>query len=213
MTLGRIIERIQREFPDVKGAEIVEDINDIQKDYCIETEILKTSGNITIVANTVTYNLLTEFPTLDKVLRVDFLDSSGEPVGETDELKMDIKPDGNVTFYDFYGDVISSIGDTVATIKFYYSYTPATLVIGTLTASPDTPSQLHDGLVYGELARLYARIPTTIKTYPDGSTAKAKDFNSVQFNEAKYREYVIKGKKLANQEKSSLSVYSQADQF
>lgn len=212
MTLQRILERIQREFPDVKGAEIVEDLNDIQKDYAIETEILRTSGNITVVANTVSYTLTTEFSTLDKVLRVDFLDSTGALVDEEDTLKMDIKPNGVVTFYDYYGDAITEI-PTGTTIRVYYSYTPATLVIGTLTASPDIPSQLHDGLVYGELARLYSRIPTMVKTFQDGSTSKVKDFNSVQFNEAKYREYVIKGKKLANQEKSSLNSYSKPDYF
>lgn len=213
MTLGRICERVQREFPSVKIAEIVEDINEIQKDFCIETEILKTSGDLTIVASTVTYTLLTEFSTLDKVLRVDFLNSSGVLVDEDDTLKMDIKPNGTVTFYDYEGDSITSIPNGISTIRFYYSYTPATLVSGTLTASPDIPDQLHDGLVHGELARLYSRIPMVVKQFPDGSTAQTKDFQSLQYNEAKYREYVIKAKKLANIEKSLLDTKTNADQF
>ena len=213
MTLQRICERIQREIPQVKIPEIVEDINEIQKDFCVETEILRKTGDITIVANTVTYTLLTEFSTLDKVLRVDFLDSSGVLVDEEDTLKMDIKPDGKVTFYDYYGQAITTIPSGIATIRVYYSYTPATLVSGTLTASPDIPDHLHDGLVHGELARLYSRIPTIVKAFPDGSTAQTKDFQSMQYNEVKYREYVIKAKKLANIEKSLLDSKTKPDYF
>lgn len=212
MTLFRIIERIQREFPNVKAGEIVEDLNDIQKDFCIETKILKKYGDITVVANTVTYTLTTEFSTLDKVLRVDFLDSSGEPVDEEDTLKMDIKPDGKITFYDYYGQTISEI-PSGTTIRVYYSYTPTTLVVGTLTASPDIPSQLHEGLICGELARLHSSTPTIVKQFQDGSIAKMKDFQSIQLNESKYHEYVVKAKKLANAEKSELDSKTNADQF
>ncbi len=212
MILQRIIERVQREFPGVKAGEVVEDINEIQKDFCIETEILKKSTNLTVVANTVTYTLLTEFPTLDKILRVDFLDSTGELVDEEDTLKMDIKPDGTITFYDYYGDAITEI-PSGTTPKFYYTYTPATLVVGTLTASPDIPSQLHEGLVCKELANLHSKIPTIIKQFTDGSTARTKDFQSIQLNESKYHEYVVKAKKLANAEKSELTMNSKPDYF
>ena len=212
MQLNRIIERIQREFPDVRIVEIVEDLNDIQKDFCIETEILKTSGNITVVANTITYTLLTEFPTLDKVIRVDFLKSTGAFVDDEDTLKMDIKPNGTVTFYDYYGDAITEI-PTGTTIKVYYTYHPATLSSGTLTASPDIPSQLHEALVFGELARLHSIFPTMVKQFTDGSTARIKDFQSLQFNEVKYREFVIKAKKIANTEKSDLTIFTKAEQF
>lgn len=204
MQLNRICERIQREFPDVRIPEIVEDINDIQKDFCIETEILKTSGNLTAVASTVTYTLLTEFPTLDKILRVDFLDSDGNPLETTETLKMDIRPDGTITFYDFYGGSLTEL-PSGTTIKFYYTYTPTTLVAGTLSASPDIPSQLHEALVFGELAKLHSTIPTLNKVFQDGSSMKVKDFQSLQFNEMKYREFVIKAKKVANTEKSVLS--------
>jgi len=204
MILEKICERIQREFSDVRIVEIVEDLNDIQKDFVIETEILKTTGNLTIVANTVTYTLLTEFSTLDKVLRVDFLDST---------LKMDIKPNGTITFYDYYGDAITEIPSGITTIRFYYTYHPATLSSGTLSATPDIPSQLHEALVYGELARLHSIMPTLVKTFQDGSTAKIKDFQSLQFNEMKYREFIIKAKKIANTEKSDLGIFIKADQF
>jgi hypothetical protein len=213
MLLNRICERIQREFPDARIVEIVEDLNDIQKDFCIETEILKTTGNLTIVANTITYTLLTAFSTLDKILRIDYLDSTGAFVDEEDSLKSDIKPDGTITFYDYYGDAITTISDTIATIKFYYTYTPAVLSSGTLSASPDIPSQLHQGLVHGVLAKYYSLFPAITKSFSDGSTAKVKDFQSAQFNEMKYREYVIKAKKLANMEKSELTIFTKADQF
>jgi len=213
MTLKRILERIQREFPDIKGVELVEDINEIQKDFCTETDILKKSGNLTIVTDTVTYTLSTAFTTLDKILRIDFLDSTGALVSETDTLKIDIKPDGKITFYDYYGDTITTIPTTIATITFYYTYFPAVLVITALTASPEIPDQLHEGLIYGELARLYSRIPTIMKTFQDGSIARTKDFQSIQYNEAKYKEYTIKAKKMANAEKSRLTGFSQADQF
>jgi len=213
MILEKICERIQREFSDVRIVEIVEDLNDIQKDFVIETEILKTTGNLTIVANTVTYTLLTEFSTLDKVLRVDFLDSTGALVDDEDTLKMDIKPNGTITFYDYYGDAITEIPSGITTIRFYYTYHPATLSSGTLSATPDIPSQLHEALVYGELARLHSIMPTLVKTFQDGSTAKIKDFQSLQFNEMKYREFIIKAKKIANTEKSDLGIFIKADQF
>ena len=213
MILQRICERIQREFPQVKIAEIVEDLNEIQKDFCIETEILKKSGDLTIVAATVTYTLLTEFSDLDKILRVDFLDANSKFLEGEDTLKMDIKPNGTITFYDYYGQTITEIPSGISTIRFYYSYVPATLVSGTLSASPAIPDQLHDGLIHGELARLYSRFPVIAKTFSDGSTAQVKDFSSVQYNEAKYKEYVIKAKKLANIEKSLLDSKTKADQF
>lgn len=212
MQLIRIIERIQREFPNVKAGEIIEDLNDIQKDFCIETEILKKSTNLTVVANTVTYTLTTEFPTLDKVLRVDFLNSTGTLADRENTLKMDIKPDGTITFYDYYGQAITTIPSGI-TPKFYYTYIPTALVVGTLTASPDIPSQLHEGLIYGELARLHSSTPTIIKQFQDGSIAKTKDFQSIQLNESKYREYVIKAKRLANAEKNELDFKTNADQF
>lgn len=211
MTLMRLLERIKREFPNVKDVEIVEDLDNIHKEFCHETEILKTSGNLTIVANTVSYTLSTEFPTLDKILRIDYLDSAGDFENETDQLTVDVKPDGTIRFYDYYGDDISTIA--VTTIKFYYTYIPTTLSARLQSSSPEMPSQFHDALIHGELARLYARFPTIERRFPDGSTAMTKDYDSVKYHEVKYQEFVTKAKRYANTEKSSLNFKTKADQF
>jgi hypothetical protein len=211
MTILQIVELVKEEIPQAGHTQILAELNQVIADFAHETRIYKRTGAITIVTNTVSYTLSTEMTDIDGELitEVYFKDSTGELVDETDTLKYSVI-NGVIRFYDYYRQPLTSISDDVTTITTVYVAKVTTKTISdTLT---EIPSQFHQGLLDGTLARLYKRYSTIERQFPDGSKALTKDLNTAQYNQALYEKCRLAGKRYAN-EHTGVSMPSEADQF
>lgn len=195
MTLLQLIEEIQQHFPDVGRKQIVKDLNKAYKLFCHTTRLPVKQGNLTIVSNTVEYDLMTEFTDLDFIKAILFKDSDDAVVDKTTELQFTIL-NKKIKFYDFYGTSITSISSDVAIITFIYVYVPEDLEED--SDEPVIGVEFHDALIYKVLEKYYLTFFTITKQSGDNSVMRVKDFNSAQAFAGKYKELEIEGKKTAN---------------
>ena len=197
MTIYQIYEMCQIETPQASQTMIVELINQKIKEFCHRTEIYKQQNDLTIVSNTVSYTLSTEFTDIDgeMVREVIFKDSSGVIVRETQTLKFDITK-GVVTFYDYYGNPITGIPSEIATITFIYVAVPSTKAITDSLTEID--SQFHEQVRSGVMEKLYKLYPTVEKKFTDGSTVMLKDVQMIQLSISEFEKGILRGTRFAN---------------
>lgn len=195
MKLLELIEEIRQHFPEVIRKEIVKDLNKAYKYFCHETRLTVKQSDLTIVANTVEYDLPTEFSDLDFIKAIIFKDSSGNVIDKTSELQFTII-NKKIKFYDFYGSSITAIPSDIATITFVYVYEPEDLEDD--ADEPSINDKFHDALIYKVLEKYYLTFPTITRQLPDQSIIKTKDFASAQAFGGKYKELELSGKKEAN---------------
>lgn len=196
MTGYQLWEECQQHFPNVGITQFLKDANLVYKNFCHETRILVKQANLTVVTNTVEYTLVTEFTDIDGELvkEIQFKDSTGELVDETETLKFSIT-NGKIRFYDYYGNAITTIPSSL-TVTFIYVYIPTDLIE---TTSPVFDSQFHPALLNGVLKKYYATFPTIAKQFQDGSSGSVKDLASAGFWGAEYKVLEIAGKRKANE--------------
>lgn len=210
MTLLQIIENIKQHFPDVGRKQMVIDINSVYFKFAHETRLLKKSADLTIATNTVAYTLATEFTDMDGELitKIEYKDSGGDLVDDTDTLKHEINT-GVITFYDYYGDVISSVTtDHIASATFHYVYVPT--VLEDDSDEPLIDTQYHDALVYGVLTKYYSTFPTVMVV--QDQVIRQVNLNLANHFRGMYKELEISGRRKAN-EYAPLTSATRADDF
>jgi len=196
MTLTQMIERIQQEFPDINGNEIILELNKSYEDITSQTDICKVYQDIDTTNLTNTYDLgnLNNKINGKRILEIRFLDSDKVDVTQTEQLKWELGDTGVLKFYNYYNEEISSM--TPAYIRIYYSYLPEDM--STTTDEPDFLSHLQDYIIYDTLEKFHAVRPTIRRVFRDESVAMTKDFESIRYYNAKAKEILIKAKKYAN---------------
>jgi len=197
MTINQIFELCQVEVPQAGETMILSILNQKIKEFAHSSEIYKKVDDITIVADTVEYTLVTEFSDIDgeKIVKIDFLDSTGEQVESIYQLKYDVF-EGKIRFYSYDGCAITEIPSAISTIRIQYVAVPADKAIsGTLT---EIDSQFHEGLRAGVMAILYKLYATIDKVFQDGGSARIKDMASMQYNEMLFEKTIHKAMRFAN---------------
>jgi hypothetical protein len=190
-------ELCQIEVPQAGQTLILEIINEKIKEFCHRTEIYKKGDDLTIVSNTVSYTLVTEFTDIDgeMVKEIILKDSDGVIVNESQTLKFDII-NGVITFYNYYGNPITGIPSEIATISFVYVAVPTNKTISdTLT---EIDPQFHEYVRSGVMERLYRLYPTIEKRFQDGSTAIVKDIQMIQLSSSEFEKGIFRGTRFAN---------------
>jgi hypothetical protein len=99
-------------------------------------------------------------------------------------------------FYDYYGTLQITQPTSIAKIRIYYSFIPNDLTAG--SNIPDIPDSLQDGIIYDVLEKFHQSAPTIMKKFTDGSTALVKDWDSIKYYNAKYKERIIDAKRYIN---------------
>ena len=138
MTVEHIQEEIEAIFPKVGRTKILQDINEIQKEFCRRSQILVGTSDETIATDTVAYGLPTACGALSSVV---FKDSDDAVLTGTDKLKYEVNQ-GTITFKNFYHEAITEIPSGISTISYYYVKIP------TVLAEPATSGTLTTGTEY-----------------------------------------------------------------
>tara|TARA_R100001244_G_C5171601_1_gene131726 strand:+ start:8928 stop:9728 length:801 start_codon:yes stop_codon:yes gene_type:complete len=138
MTLEHIYDEVQQIFPDIGRTKILQDVNEVQKEFCRRSQILTSTSNETIVADTVVYNLPSACGALSSVI---FKDSDGAILLGTDTLQYEVNQ-GTITFKSYYNLTITEIPSGISTISYYYVKIPTALV------EPATSGSLVSGTEY-----------------------------------------------------------------
>jgi hypothetical protein len=124
MTSEHIQEEIEQIFPSIGRTKILQDINEVQKEFCRRSQILVGSSDETIVADTVAYSLPTACGALTSVI---FKDSAGTILLGENTLKYEVHQ-GTITFKSYYQKQITEIPASISTITYYYVKIPTTLI-------------------------------------------------------------------------------------
>lgn len=137
MTIEHIQEEIEQIFPLVGWTKILQDINEIQKEFCRRTQVLVGASDETIVADTVKYDLPTACGALSGVI---FKDSNGVILTGSSTLQYEVNQ-GTITFKSYYNVQITEIPSSIGTITYQYVKIPTVLAepatSGTLTISTE----------------------------------------------------------------------------
>ncbi len=135
MTVEHIQEEIEQIFPLEKfgRTKILQDINEVQKEFCRRSQILVGESDETIAADTVEYDLPTNCGALSGVI---FKDSNGVALTGTSTLKYEVNQ-GTITFKSYYNVQITEIPSGINTISYQFVKIPTALAepltLGTLT--------------------------------------------------------------------------------
>ena len=191
-----MFENIQDHFPQVGWIRFKIDVNDANKDYCHKTQLLRKSADLSFTSTTISYTLADEFTDMDKemIVAIRFYDSDGDLVGLGDTLTWTVV-NGVLIFYNYKGDVISSISG-VTTITFDYVYVP-----DTLTAESDEseiPSQFHDALIHNLLSKYYSKFKVD-SLDRGGNLVRMVNLGQSNFHNGKYKELIKDGWRYAHQ--------------
>lgn len=196
MTVFQMLEKVQKQFPQIGFTEFLIDLNSVYKTFCHETRILKKYESYTPIANTISFILSDEFPDIDGnlVYRIDCL-SAGEFVSTSSSLQYNIDT-GVITFFDYTGEQITTIAD-IDEIKFYYVAIPDDLINN--TDEPEIDSQFHQALLYALLEQYYATYTVTTGITKDGTQLIGKDLQSANYYAGKYKQLELVAKRKANE--------------
>lgn len=208
MNLTQIIERIQQEFPNKQVTEIILEVNKSYRDFASKSEVCVTYTDITSFNTCVDLNTDLDFPIDGKKIKdVNFLDANGAEISSS--LRFEITETGQMYFY--YGNTVqTSLPTSVEKIRIYYSYVPNKLSLP--TDEPDMPTELQDGIIYDVLEKFLQTAPTMMKKFSDGSTMLVKDWDSIKYYNAKYKEKIIDAKKYINSW-TTMQSNSKADRY
>ena len=187
MTFLQIQETIEQIFPMIGRTQIKKDVNEVYREFCQRTEMVKTKSNITIVADTVEYTLPTDMNTLDRVV---YYDSSDVILLNENTLRYMVTQN-KILFLNYYYEQITEIPSAIATITYYYKKVPATLSAD--SSEPDIPSQFHNALIEGVLALYYYRFPSLERPTQTGMM-KVRDMQAGKIAERRFQDYIVKGK-------------------
>jgi hypothetical protein len=178
MTYQQIIEAILEEHPGAIETEVKVEINKFYREFCRRTNILSDNSDIAIENNTVAYELPDD---VDRVYRIDFKNSNGLLVSETDRLKFSIDR-GTIKFYDYFWKEITAIPNGIATITLYYFKRPT--VLSADTDVPEIDVEFQSAIVDRVSAKYFR---------------KEKDFNTYTVLIREWERALLEGKKAANE--------------
>lgn len=190
MTLENIVEQVQQLFPNIQQAQILKEIDIVQKEFVEETGLLEAEGQLEGIDENTMWQLPSDFKVLK---RIDYYDVQGYPL-DPEGMSYDIER-GNIYFKSTTGEVLLQMPENLVYIVLQYLKVPGNITA--LTSVLDIPQEFHNAILAKTIERMYARFPVDVLT-KDGP-AKMKDWSAVQYWKGEYRNFVIRAKQQANQ--------------
>lgn len=181
MTFQHMQELVKMNFAETPLTMIQSLLNSAYKEFAHDSRILTYREDIYNNSSQVTYTFTTgtdfTYP-VDQIIRVECLSSANEPVDEPPQFVIE---DGQLRFYSYNGEVLTSMPSDVAKIYVRYSYIPADL--STDISSPAIPTEYHQAIVDRVLQQL---------------NAARGNYTGAQYHQGEYYKLFIKAAQRAN---------------
>lgn len=178
MKLQNIREIVKLSFPGEADTLIDKMINNAYLEFAHKTQILTNKEDIYAIG-TVAYDLTgADFAfDVDEIKRIECRESSGELTAEPLQFVIE---DGYLTFYNYDGEVITTIPSPITKIDVKYSYIPAVL---TEADSPVIPTEYHEALAYRVMQNL---------------SVKNKELQPAMYYKSEWNDAITDARKRAN---------------
>lgn len=156
MTLQHIYETAKQIFPQIGETQIVQEADRAQKELARDTEILETTVSLSSPSTNVVWSLPSDFL---KVERIDYYDSSDNPLYVGNDIYIDYEVEQDKIFFRGTNSTnITGLPSDVSTVYLRYSKLP--LSLSNISSSLSIDEQYHEGVLAKVMERLYARFPT-----------------------------------------------------
>lgn len=199
MTTFQIWETIHQVFPLIPQSQVVNDIDDMQKQFAGETKLLTTRALLSSISTNVGWALPSDFRSLDKIV---LYDSSSNPKYLGDEnLSYEIEF-GKFFIYSLTETPITGIPTSIASIYLHYTKYPST--ISAVASSLTIDEEFTPAILAGLLAKYFKLFPID-KVGRDGNVGKAFMLDVAREWEREYEKQRIKAKRKANELDQTLS--------
>jgi len=188
MTTQNIVENILTVFPQVKEKQVIFDLDDAQKLFCIETGLLETRGSLSAISTSVAWTLPSNFGGLTDVA---FYNSDGEPLynGVDFSYGWDIEF-GKFYIYSLTSTPITGLDSGIDSVYIHYKKTPTT--IASRSTALEIDDQFTKAIEHHLLANYFAKYPTLENGI--------RDLNSASWHQRRYEELRIRAKGFANKD-------------
>lgn len=154
MTVNQIVESILQSFPQAQPKQILLDIDTAQKNFALESGLLRKKGLLSSISTNTAWLLPNDFNSLIDVLIYD-----GNGVSTTLEernLAYEIEL-GKFFIYSLTSTTITGVPAAIATIYLDYAYKPST--ISGLTDTLTIDEEFHEGIEAKVLSKYFAKFP------------------------------------------------------
>jgi hypothetical protein len=208
MTIQNLIEGAQRSFPKARHAELIKDIDVVQKRFSRETLLLEKEGSLASPSTTLSWDLPSDFIELADKDSIQLYNSDGDPL-YLGQLEIEAVIDnGHITFYSTTTTTIDNMPSSVDSAYIRYRYVAPDVDEYTDTLTID--ESFHEGIEAGVMERLYARYPTIPLLNEPGAAGQIfrHDTNMISYWKGVYTENRINAKKYRNSKRNTFTEFS-----